>query len=191
MRVYPPKTSDSLHQRKELTDLQKGRIIEARALGKTFTEIGEELHIPRKTVSSFSERFQSHSSEENLPHTGRPRKTSAQFDHYLIHAALANTGVPFAELRYITNSEVSIATIHRRLREDHIRKWKAVKRALLTKEHAKTRFKWAREHHHWTWEDWERIFWSDECAVQKDSDNQQVWVFRHQNKREKFDPKNV
>src|SRR5579859_6335415 len=53
------------------------------------------------------------------------------------------------------------------------------------------RLNWAREHCHWTREDWERIFWSDECAVQKDSDTQQVWVFRHQNKREKFDPKNV
>src|SRR5579859_7362995 len=29
------------------------------------------------------------------------------------------------------------------------------------------------------------------CAVQKDSDTQQVWVFRHQNKREKFNSENV
>src|SRR5579859_4559285 len=191
MRVYPPKISSSLHQRKELTDLQKRRIIEARALGKSFTEIGEELHIPRKTVSSFFERFQSRGSEENLPHTGRPRKTSAQFDRHLIHAALANTRVPFTELRDITNSEVSIATIHRRLLEDHIRKWRAAKCALLTEKHAKMRLNWAREHCHWTREDWKRIFWSDKCPVQKDSDAQQVWVFRHQNKCEKFDSENV
>src|SRR5579859_6965169 len=136
MRVYPPKISRSLHQRKELTDLQKGRIIEARALGKSFTEIGEELQLPRKTVSSFFERFQSCGSEENLPHTGRPRKTSVRFDRHLIHAALANTHVPFTELRDIMNSEVSIATIHQRLLEDHIRKWRAAKRALLTEKHA-------------------------------------------------------
>src|SRR5579859_7842740 len=187
MRVYPPKISSSLHQRKELTDLQKGRIIEARALGKSFTEIGEELHIPRKTVSSFFERFQSHSSEENLPHTGRPRKTLARFDRPLIHAALAYTRVPFTKLYDIMNSEVSIATIHRHLLEGHIRKWGASKRALLTEKHAKMRLNWAREHCHCTREDWERIFWSDECTVQKDSDTPQVWVFRHQNKREKFD----
>ena len=86
---------------------------------------------------------------------------------------------------------MKFVTIHRRLLEDHIRKWRAAKRMLLTQKHAKTRLNWAREHYHRTREDWERIFWSDKCAVQKDSDTQQVWVFRHQNKHEKFDSENV
>ena len=33
--------------------------------------------------------------------------------------------------------------------------------------------------------------WSDECAVQKDSDTHQVWVFHHQNKLEKYACKNI
>jgi transposase len=35
------------------------------------------------------------------------------------------------------------------------------------------------------------VIWSDECAVQRDSDGAVMWVFRHQNKQEKYDPKNV
>jgi len=126
-----------------------------------------------------------------LPHTGRPQKTSARFNRQLIHAALAISRVPFTELRHILNSEVSVSTIRRRLHDDHIRKWRAVERALFTEKHAKKRLEWAREHRTWTREDWERVIWSDECAVQKDSDSRQVWIFRHQNKREKYDPKNV
>ena len=43
---------------------------------------------------------------------------------------------------------------------------------------------------HLTIKDWMRVFWSDECAVKKDSDSSVVWVFRHQDNREKYDPKN-
>src|SRR5579859_4737199 len=57
--------------------------------------------------------------------------------------------------------------------------------------HAATCLKWAREHQHKTWEDWAKIAWSDEAAIQKDSARQQVWVFRHQTKEEKYAPKNV
>jgi len=50
---------------------------------------------------------------------------------------------------------------------------------------------WARDQLHKTREDWAKVGWSDECAVQKDSARQQVWVFRHQTKKEKYAPKNV
>jgi len=191
MRVYPPHKDALLHHHRALTDVMKGRILEGRELGLTYGEISKELDVPRSTVASFLERFQERGSEENLHSTGRPRKTSAQFDRHLIRTALVDTNVSNTVLRDITNSEVSISTIRRRLREDHIQKWRAVKRALLTEEHAAKRLKWAREHSNCTREYWERVFWSDECAVQKDSDGQILWVFRHQNKQEKYAPKNI
>src|SRR5579859_6386672 len=46
-------------------------------------------------------------------------------------------------------------------------------------------------HRHWTVDDWKRVIWSDESAIQKDSNAMGVWVFRHQNKREKYAPWNV
>src|SRR5579859_5712289 len=191
MRVYPPNKQTHLHHHQELTDLQKGWILEARGLGKSYPEISEELRIPRSTVVYFLHRFQEHSSEENLPHIGRPRKTSARFDRYLIRIAQVDTDITIAALSDITNSAVSTSTIRRRLHEDHIQKWRAVERALLTEKHASKHLKWAREHCNFTREDWEHMVWSDECAVQKDSDGRQVWIFRHQNKHENYDPKNI
>ena len=116
--------------------MQKGRILEARGLRKSYTEISEELHIPRSTIVSFFHRFQECGSEENLPHTDCPRKTSASFDHNVIRTAQVDANITNATLRDITNATASISTIRRRLHEDHIRKWKAVEHALLMEKHA-------------------------------------------------------
>jgi len=154
-------------------------------------EIGRELHIPRTTVLSVLSRIHELGSDENLPHTGRPRKTTPATDRYIIRTAESETRIPLSELRSITNCNVSERTISRRLREAGIRKWKAVNRPLLTAKHAAQRLKWAREHQSWIREDWEKVAWSDECAVKKDSDPREIWVFRRQCKGEKYAPKNV
>ena len=59
--------------------------------------------------------------------------------------------------------------MRRRLREEGIRKWRAVKRPFLTQKHAKERLVWAKAHRHWTVDDWKRVIWSDESPMQKDS----------------------
>ena len=153
MCVYPPKNNAPLHHRRELTAFRKGWIIEARGLRKSYTEISNELGISCSTVLHFLQRFQERGSEENLPHTGRPRKTSERFDRYLIRTAQVHTDVANNALRDITNSNVSTSTIHRRPREDHIQQWRAVERVLLTETHAAKRLKWAREYSHFTRED--------------------------------------
>ena len=62
---------------------------------------------------------------------------------------------------------------------------------LITKKACEKRLVWALKYQHYTREDWAKIAWSDESAIQKDSVYQQVWVFRHQNKEEKYVPKNI
>lgn len=157
----------------------------------THEEIGEELHIPRTTVSSFLQRLDERGSEENLPRPGGPRKSTATADRYLIRVAESNTRIPLAELRHDINSELSERTIRRRLKEEGIRKWKAVERALLTKAHAQKRLKWAKAHRHWQRAQWEKMIASDECSVRRDSDPRAVWVFRRQTKHEKYTARNV
>jgi len=191
MRLYPPKKPAPESHRHVLTLLEKGRIIQAKNDGKSITEIGKELTIPTSTVDAFLLRYKRRQSAENLLHSGRPRKTSAREDRHIIHTALINTKVTNSVLRDITNQELSVSTVRRRLREDGIQKWRAVKRALLTKHHAKQRLEWARQWEHLTTDDWKRVIWSDESRIQKDSDGAVVWVFRHQNKQEKYNPRNV
>ena len=83
---------------------------------------------------------------------------------------------PDKSLRPISNVPFSTRTIQWRLKEENIRKWRAVKRALLDNDHAKQRLKWARNHQHWTVEQWSKVVWSDESAIKKDSDTKTVEV---------------
>ena len=61
----------------------------------------------------------------------------------------------------------------------------------MTEQHAKKQLQWALEYRHWKRKDWDKVIWSDESAVRVDSDPRQVWIFRHSNQQEKYDPKNV
>src|SRR4030095_9601331 len=109
----------------ELTDFQKAEIV---ALEPQFShaEIGEQLNIQRPTITKFLQRFKKRESIENLPRSGRPRKTSKTGDRWIIHNAESNTCIPFKQLKNILNIDISQQTIRRRLREASIRKWRAV-----------------------------------------------------------------
>jgi len=109
----------------------------------TDAEIGHELHISRRTVSNFLTYLENRQSSKNLPRHGCPRITTEAQDKCILSAAETNAHVPFASLQNIVNIPASMSTIRRRLHEDLIRKWRAVKRTLLNKEHAKKRLEWA------------------------------------------------
>ena len=174
----------------QLTDYEKGQI-EGRRTSMTHAEISHKLDIPWRTVSNFLQRLDKRDTTENLSHPGAPRKTTSADDRYIVWIAESSTRIPFAQLRNETNLPVSEQTLRRHLCEAGIRKWKAVNRPLLTKQHAKKRLEWARAHRHWIVDNWRKVLWSDECSVAKDSDTREVWVFRRQNKHEKYLPQNI
>ena len=177
-------------QRHELTDVQKGAILALRTL-YSYAEIEAQLDIPHSTTFCFVKRAQKLESIDNIPRPGSPRKLSNTTIRYLVHNAESKTRLTFKELRNLSNIDASIQTMRCRLRDEGIRKWRAVNCPLLTPEHAKKRLDWAKAHQHWTVNDWKRAIWYDECAVQKDSNTMGYWVFRRQNKREKYAPQNV
>jgi transposase len=174
-----------------LTDYQKGQIDVYRGQGYSYRELEHMLRIPRATINSYVTRSEKRDSYENNKHTGRPRKTSEHDDRILIRKALADTKMPMRELKWISNSNLSISAIKHRLREEKIRKWRAAERARLTPAHVAKRFEWAKEHLHWPIEQWRGSIFSDECSVEKGADPRQVWVFRRPGAIERFKPENV
>jgi len=150
-----------------------------------------QLNIPRPTISGFLQRYKERDSIDDKPRSGRPRKTTDSDDRYIIRTALKETRIPLAELKQDVNLPICERTLQRQLKEAGIQKWRALTRPLLTNKHAKNCLNWAKRHRHWTIEDWKRVIWLDECAVQKDSDPRQVWVFRCQNNEEKYTQKTL
>jgi transposase len=179
-----------MSNRRELTDYQKGQI-EGRLGTMSHLKIGEELGIPRRTVTSFLQRLAKHENQENLPRSGRPRKTSKSTDRYLVYAAERDSDQTLKELRNTTNIGISIQTIRRRLHEAGIQKWRAKQRALLNTSHAAQRYKWAKEHRHLTRDDFAFILYTDESLIKKNNDSRSKLVFRRRNKNEKYMRNNV
>ena len=53
------------------------------------------------------------------------------------------------------------------------------KRPLLTPEAAYKRLEWCTGYQDWTFEQWRKVIWPDECSVEKGSGKQRAWVFRY------------
>jgi transposase len=175
----------------ELNAYQKGRIDAYRDLGYSYGHIEQILHIPKTTIGGYIRRSKNRESIENKKHTGRPRKSTERDDRFLIRKAIADTKMPLRELQWISNSNLSISGIKRRLHEDKIRKWRAAERARLTPAHVAKRFQCAKEHLHWLIEQWRAVIFSDECSGEKGKDPRQVWVFRRPRAKERYKPENV
>ena len=160
-----------------MTDIQKAAIVSLLNAGQKQVQIAHQLDIPPSTISDFINRYQKCGSIANARRSGRPRKTTKAEDLFIVNTALAHTHIPLAELHIDTNSRLSDISIHRRLLEVGIRKWRAADCAKLTQKHAEERLKWARDHSLWRVDDWRKIVFSDEVSVEKDKDPNSVWVF--------------
>lgn len=140
--------------------------------------IAQEMNLRFSTVVSFISRYRGTHDAENHKSSGRPRKTTVREDRILVRESKKNRRQPLAELQINTLPSVSVRTVKRRLLEHEIKKWKAANRPKLDRRIASLRLKWALNYESWTWEDWIRVAWSDECSVEKGADPRQVWVFR-------------
>jgi hypothetical protein len=129
----------SPRQRFRLTEGQKAVILDCHNNRQKSTEIAHDINIPSTIIS-----FLRNAIPTNLPHPGRPRKTSKTHDCYIIRKAEANAKIPLAILRDIT-SNLSISIIRRRLAESIIKNRRAAKRPRLTVKHIKACLKWVKE----------------------------------------------
>ncbi|KAJ5512190.1 hypothetical protein N7463_001742 [Penicillium fimorum] len=65
----------------------------------------------------------------------------------------------------------------RLLNAENMRKWRCSWRPFLKEEHALKRLQWAHRYRHFTPNDWARVFWSDECTVERGIGVRREWTF--------------
>lgn len=68
-------------------------------------------------------------------------------------------------------------SIWRLTHEIGLQKWRKTQRRLLTPLHAEKRLHWALKYQHFTSTDWGRVYWSDECTVERGIGQRQGWAF--------------
>ena len=88
-------------------------------------EIAGKLKIPRPTIQDFLRRFKSTTLNENLSRSDRSHVITENRDQKLWHIVINQSDIKRKRFRELFNLNVSIRTLRRRLRTEHIRKWKA------------------------------------------------------------------
>ena len=118
--------------------------------------------------------------------TGRPRKTSAIIDRVITrisknHPRMASTEInrELQEFHHVKVNffyfsgvfgrktmlfwlQVSKDTVKRRLRDAGLFGRRPVKKPWISEKNRKVRLQWAKDHLHWTTQQWAQVLWSDE-----------------------------
>ncbi|KAF8470735.1 hypothetical protein BDZ91DRAFT_718874 [Kalaharituber pfeilii] len=95
--------------RRELSDVEKGRIIALLEQNLSYGQIARIMNRSRSTISSFSQRYKDRGTHENAPRSGRPRKIdeatgnaildAVKHDPKIARQAIIDTVAPSITLR--------------------------------------------------------------------------------------------
>lgn len=75
------------------------------------------------------------------------------------------------------NFWVEYDSIRRLLNAENMRKWRYSWRPYLTEQNALKRLQWAHRYRHFIAEDWARVYWSDECTIERGIGVRREWTF--------------
>ena len=78
----------------------------------------------------------------------------------------------------MTDVNVHINILSRMFKNEDIKNWIIKERPLLTAEVVTKCLTWCKKHKDWTWEEWSKIIFSDECSLERGIGAHRQWVFR-------------
>jgi transposase len=149
-------------------------------------DITHITNVPKSTVEDIKQR----KTGVSKPRTGRPKKVSPRTIRQLIRFIRINKATrrfSLTQLKKIFRLNVHENTIQRALNEAGYNRRIARRCVFLNKRDRARRLKFAKEHLHWTVEDWKRVLFSDEMGVKLFMErNSRDWVWRK--KGEEYHP---
>jgi transposase len=127
----------------ELSIAARAAIIGAVAAGASQSAVARAFRVERTAVYRILQRFQSSTTVESKPRTGRPEVLTRREKRFILQLAKR---FPRHTTQMLTNSidgRISRSTVRRVLREQRVRKWRAQKRIPLSKAVAMDRYSFA------------------------------------------------
>ena len=174
-----------------LTPDMRRKVIALRKKGKTLIQISDALDIPKTTVLRTLNNYKQTKSVLEKQRSGRPRKTSDSFDriiHRMSEKDRRKTASDISrQLSIETGTRLSRHTVSRRLVEFGLCARIARKKPFINPNNRKRRLKFAKEHRHWTAEDWAKVQFSDESKFNRVGSDGRKYVRRR--KGEEFNYK--
>ena len=150
---------------KKISQDKENSIVKLLQAGYSITDVSKRLSVSLGTVSNI--RTKRLPILQRRP-AGRPRILSIRDKNKIkrkLLSGLLQTGV--GVYKHVRDGGVNISyrTILRNLREIGFQSRKMVKKPFLSAKHRKARLNWARQHRHWTIDDWKRVVFSDEMKI--------------------------
>jgi transposase len=153
--------------RRELDDFERGEICGMHKAGKKPQEISNALGIPRTTIQNVLKNPRPVRSAR----TGRPLLYTERDQRHILQIIKKTPNIIYAKLVEELSLIISPRTVRRMLYRLGIKKWIAKKRPMLTEVHAKVRLKFALKYKDWSYEEWCKVIFSNECSIQRGSSN--------------------
>jgi transposase len=163
----------------ELDPFTRTKLVELKKVaGWTYKEIHAQYpSIPIGTLKTTIARESKRIDNQSMQRSGRPRKLDDDDRAKLLNAIDENPHVSYEDLLSTVDHKVKRASIWRLLAEEGRRKWLVLDRPALTPFHAQKRLEWAQKYASFTPRDFDRVFWSDECTVERGIGERREYTF--------------
>lgn len=164
-----------------LTSEQVAQAVTLIDQGLTQREVAILLNVPRSSMQYALKRYQETRSYTRRPGSGGVRCTSVRDDRFIVLEILRNRFLTAVEIRrrlqIIRGINVSERTVRRRMEEVNLKARRPARGPELLRQHRVARLRFAREHADWTYEQWARVLFTDECriALRAPDGRERVW----------------
>jgi transposase len=124
-------TSGNETRRKELTPIERERIITAAEWGATQAQICDRYNFKKSTVRETLAKAGSRIDNQSAPRSGRPKLSTERDERHILRVIRANPKLKWEDVQKECGREFSKSTYRRILAKYNISKWRAKKRPAL------------------------------------------------------------
>ncbi|OAA34640.1 Transposase, Tc1-like protein [Metarhizium rileyi] len=169
--------------RVEYSPHKRTRIYMRYKLGETQRAIAFGEGVPLGSVSGIIKRYKQQESAQNGTRAGRPPTLTERDKRAIIRAIGRFPFIKLADIITEAGLTVSTKTLSRFLQTEGIQHNRALRRPLLTAEHAATRLAFANTYKSKPASYWRRWIFSDETTIARGQGERIKWVYYRQGKR--------
>lgn len=123
--------------------------------------------LPLSTIKSTCLLARIRAKGQSQKRSGRPKVLNEDDRQKILQKIHEVPRVTYEDLLAEVGYKCKKDSIARLLSVEDIHKWRVMKRPYLKAEHAEQRLAWALRYQRYTKEDFDRVFWSDECTVER------------------------
>ncbi|CAI7816216.1 unnamed protein product [Closterium sp. NIES-54] len=170
---------------KRLSEEKQKRIMQRIAEGLSSRQIAIELGVSKSAVhDELLRHLGPKTFDELVPSPakpGRPRKLPEQIARIVIRSIVSGESKTAEAAAGMISSTHGIcvtgATVRNTLKRHRVRAIEKPSKPRLSVKNVKDRMQWAKDHQHWTIDDWKRVVWSNETKICRFSSDGCSWAW--------------